>query len=680
MSPVNLMPLARLGGRDAVVPPVRREPPGRPGKADPGAAVRAPGAELEPGLRERFGRQFGADFSMVRVHTDPAAAASAVQAGAAAYTVGTDIVAGHRFDPHTSSGQRLLAHELAHVVQQSRPGAQGTATPDALERDAGHAADAALAGRAVPIRTASGPAVQRQAAADPFDALRAPQKTVTAAEAKAMLDHYQTLPGPGRDAIVQAFHHPGVVGSDLARWLAALDGKEMERRRSLITDIGERVQRLAVEGQTGKNLAELGEAQAAFMRQGQTRLAEKEATAQAEKTGQPPKPVTPADLTRVHKAEAERTSPIGAAAKLDMTAEEMAKWTDRANKVIVKVVEACRREAPELGITAANLLWDPAQVLGHGRRVFALSGDPLVFGTAFIEAAEADPAYVVRTVVHEARGHPDFGDHYHRYQSYEARIYNEAQQKHPELGGPVTEKPDKDIYGYIGTEMYAALREVPYEHSMSPADARRGLQWGILPEDNVDNKIGLIKSKYAPGIAEAVLQGLYERFRIDPRISEDGLALFESTADKYFPGVLKGVPRRGPETGFELSAGAGLERAGSRSRAYTTVEANAALRWSRVALSLGLRFEAPVTDKDAFVRLGVQSKLHARLFGSLYGDLRGGYMWGVSGGASGGPTVGGGVSYDLGPFELGLVYDYLKAADAKDPDAHRAFVSIGLHL
>lgn len=674
MSPVNLMPLARTGRRDVVVPPVRPE------KAGVDAAVRQPGTELEPGLRERFGRHFGADFSMVRVHTDPAAAASAVQAGAAAYTVGADIVAGHRLDPHTSAGQRLLAHELAHVVQQSmqsQQGTQGTAAPDALERNADQAADAALAGRTAPIRAASGPAVQRQAAADPFDALRTPQKVVTAAEAKAMLDHYEKLPGPGRDAIVQAFHHPGVIASDLARWLAALDGKELERRRALVSDIAERVQRLAVEGQAGKNLTQLAEAQAAFMRQGETQLAEKEASTEAKKTGQPPKPVTPADLARVHKAEAERTSPIGTASKTGLTDEEMAKWTARANKVIAEVVEACRREAPELGITAANLRWDPEQVLGHGRNVYALSGYPLIFGTAFIETAEADPAYVVRTVVHEARGHPDFGN---RFGSYEARIYDEAQKKHPELGGPITDKPDKDIYGYIGTEMYAALREVPYERALSTADAAKGLTRAISPEENVDNKIGLIKSKYAPGIAEAVLQGLYERFRVDPRISQDALALFESTAAKYFPGALKGAPRRGPATGFELSAGAGVERAGSRSRAYTTVEANAALRWSRVAWSLGLRFEAPVTDKDAFVRLGVQSKLHARLFGSLYGDLRGGYMWGVSGGASEGLTVGGGVSYDLGAFEIGLVYDYLKAADAKDPDAHRAFVSIGLHL
>jgi hypothetical protein len=70
-------------------------------------------------------RRFGADFSQVRVHTDPAAAESAKGLAAQAYTVGHDIVfASGRFAPHSASGKQLLAHELVHVLQQrhSAPG------------------------------------------------------------------------------------------------------------------------------------------------------------------------------------------------------------------------------------------------------------------------------------------------------------------------------------------------------------------------------------------------------------------------------------------------------------------------------------------------------------------------------------------------------------------------------
>lgn len=59
-----------------------------------------------------------ADFSDVRIHTDSQAAESARAVNARAYTMGQDIVFGAgRYAPETAEGQRLLAHELAHVVQ-----------------------------------------------------------------------------------------------------------------------------------------------------------------------------------------------------------------------------------------------------------------------------------------------------------------------------------------------------------------------------------------------------------------------------------------------------------------------------------------------------------------------------------------------------------------------------------
>ena len=62
--------------------------------------------------------RFGHDFSAVRVHSDTAAAASAHDLGAAAYTLGQHIVFGaDRYRPETPAGGRLLAHELTHVVQ-----------------------------------------------------------------------------------------------------------------------------------------------------------------------------------------------------------------------------------------------------------------------------------------------------------------------------------------------------------------------------------------------------------------------------------------------------------------------------------------------------------------------------------------------------------------------------------
>ena len=89
---------------------------------DAGAAVRATergGAPLSREVRSYFEPRFGQDFSSVRVHADGEAANAASGVRARAYTIGRDIVFGSgAYAPATVEGKRLLAHELAHVVQQ----------------------------------------------------------------------------------------------------------------------------------------------------------------------------------------------------------------------------------------------------------------------------------------------------------------------------------------------------------------------------------------------------------------------------------------------------------------------------------------------------------------------------------------------------------------------------------
>jgi hypothetical protein len=67
--------------------------------------------------------RFGYDFGRVRIHTDERAARSANSVNALAYTIGYDIVFGEgQYQPNTLDGIRLLAHELAHVAQQTTTG------------------------------------------------------------------------------------------------------------------------------------------------------------------------------------------------------------------------------------------------------------------------------------------------------------------------------------------------------------------------------------------------------------------------------------------------------------------------------------------------------------------------------------------------------------------------------
>jgi outer membrane protein OmpA-like peptidoglycan-associated protein len=85
------------------------------------------GQPLDSATRELMESRFGHDFGNVRVHADTKATESARQIDASAYTSGSDIVFGQgRYETGTPSGQRLLAHELTHVVQQTgQTGATG---------------------------------------------------------------------------------------------------------------------------------------------------------------------------------------------------------------------------------------------------------------------------------------------------------------------------------------------------------------------------------------------------------------------------------------------------------------------------------------------------------------------------------------------------------------------------
>lgn len=114
----------------------------------------SPGERLDSGSRAFFEPRFGHDFSRIRVHTDTKAAASARAVNALAYTVGQDVVFGEgQFAPHSEPGQRILAHELAHTVQQrdatmpSLEKLEVSAPDDYHERQAEEIADSVMKGR-----------------------------------------------------------------------------------------------------------------------------------------------------------------------------------------------------------------------------------------------------------------------------------------------------------------------------------------------------------------------------------------------------------------------------------------------------------------------------------------------------------------------------------------------------
>jgi Domain of unknown function (DUF4157) len=140
-------------------------------KAEPGAADQAPaafapqivldtlsspGESLDPETRDFMEARFEEDFSHVRVHTDARAHESARAINALAYTRGSDIVFGARYQSRDVEGRTLLAHELVHSLQQS-PQSHPQATPPGLSATARGSGESTIG---IPSQN-TGPQLQR---------------------------------------------------------------------------------------------------------------------------------------------------------------------------------------------------------------------------------------------------------------------------------------------------------------------------------------------------------------------------------------------------------------------------------------------------------------------------------------------------------------------------------------
>src|SRR5215212_9619964 len=165
-------------------------------------ALRSPGEPLDPSTRAVMELRFGHNFAQVRVHTDARAAEATRQLDSLAFTSGQDIFFGAgSYRPDSQPGRRLLAHELAHTLQQRA--AQSPERPpiiqrslavsqpnEPLEREAAAAAERVAAGQKIPpgvislVPTPATGLIARQVAT-----LAAPNPAARASEAEELVEN-----------------------------------------------------------------------------------------------------------------------------------------------------------------------------------------------------------------------------------------------------------------------------------------------------------------------------------------------------------------------------------------------------------------------------------------------------------------------------------------------------------
>ena len=177
------------------------------------------GRPLDQATRSGFEAGFGRDFAHVRVHDDCHAHEAARALGARAYAAGPDLVFGEgHYRPETAMGRALIAHELAHSVQQAgvamkADGPMPAGSDAKLEAEADRAALDVLSGRPAPALSQAGkPVVFRATTKDPAPAAPAAAAVASAPAAKPA----PNLPtGYSIDSA-----NPAVAGaSDVTIWL-----------------------------------------------------------------------------------------------------------------------------------------------------------------------------------------------------------------------------------------------------------------------------------------------------------------------------------------------------------------------------------------------------------------------------------------------------------------------------
>jgi hypothetical protein len=228
-----------------------------------------------------------------------------------------------------------------------------------------------------------------------------------------------------------------------------------------------------------------------------------------------------------------------------LTPAQVATFTAQGNAAVATVVTYANAHHPELALSAVDFHVDIEGIENRGQGVIAygevVGGRQVAtVGRTFVKYVAANPAYAMSVVVHELHGHPEYGPYAQPGSEYGLELYDKAAALMPGYTQPAAgsqgRKSEVDAYAYQETEIYSLLRSLPFHTPLSPAHAALQPQY-VDPEPTVKARIGLIKSQWEPKVAKALLRGLFQRLRMDPRITPDALHAFERSVRGNYIGA-----------------------------------------------------------------------------------------------------------------------------------------------
>lgn len=446
------------------------------------------GQPLPPPLREFFEPRFGYDLSDIRLHTDEKAAQKAKSIDALAFTAGNDIFFGQEsYAPQTIDGRRLLAHELAHVVSPSHMGVMRRVAPNYSQ-------------------------ISSNLSYGVFD------WAITDREAHDVLLILSGLNDTDLNDTLERMRSDGyftrlrdnLPSADLPTFDAMVE-------RVRLQQIQRTGARTFATGQGMASQAEMAQRQSSFM------VAQNTAAATAVHGPAP----TAAQVSAQQSSTVASTSIAPQAAVLSPADE--ARQNADTTAAVATFITWVTTNHPTLHITAAQLRVDSRAVFDRGQNVVAF-GEPgrAVVGNPFALAVAANPAYALAVIVHELRGHPNYGAYSQTGTEFGLELYDQAAALMPGYTQPTGagRRSEIDAYGYQETEIYSLMVSLPYYTPVSAAHSALS-SVNFDPTPAISARIGLIKTQFEPSVAQSLLRGLVLRFRADTQLQPMSVAAFE---------------------------------------------------------------------------------------------------------------------------------------------------------
>lgn len=508
-----------------------------PNGADEKQADLAGGPRLNP-----------ANFSEVAVHSGPDARRAAGLMGAQAFTYGNHIMLGEDVPQSEAGRGSLLAHELAHVAQQSnagRPMVQRRVTlnyPQIKDKLTYSIIDWAITDEeAIEV-------LDMLAGLDERDLA----DTVAAMDREGLVnrlldnipeekrDKYAVLIGRINrrrsvshsadwiiDRLSYGFFDWAITDEDANQALQALMGLDYQQLRTLVA-------KLVNEGKFDDLMDQLPEETlkryAAFIQRLKDLRDEFESLVSTHLSYLRSRP---GGAGKAIKKTVKKTGYGGAKADwVDLDRSEKRKWRRLAKEAIKEVRESVKGVPDMEDILArAKLKFKPKEAEELNAYAYVSGKNTLFFGRSWVRDAKKDPKNVWQSIAHELGGHEEFGSTW-SWQIMRAswRKLTPAERKEARKalkGG----KSLYSAYGYLETELYAELRELPHRVPGSRGDkpASKGKEKG-----DVYKQLKKIKNAFGPDVGRTIVARLYYRVMDDPRVTDEAKKLLYTEAQAVF--------------------------------------------------------------------------------------------------------------------------------------------------